>query len=86
MIPSADTVIALPLKELIEQYGFTFVGNCHCDGQQTDKYDKGDYQLRVRVKKNTIKLKKSGRSVTQWIPVTQFPSIINSFPDVAIKA
>lgn len=76
---TSNTFVALPLKELIEQYGFTFAGNCHCDGQQTDKYDKGDYQLRVRVKKNTIKLKKSGRSVTQWIPVTQLPSIIESF-------
>lgn len=67
------------MRDILEQYGFTFAGNCHCDGYQTDKYNKGDYQLRVRVKKNTIKLRKGGRSVTQWIPVTQLPSIIESF-------
>ena len=57
------------MKELIERYGYKFIGNCHCDGFQTSKYSKEGYELRIREKKNMFKLKLAGRSLTMWIPL-----------------
>lgn len=56
------------MKELILRYGYTYTGNCNCEGFSTEKYINGDYLLRLRVKKEMFRIKHKGRSLTQWIP------------------
>lgn len=55
------------MKDIFLQYGFKYEGSCHCDGYQSDKYRKGNYQVRHRVKRREFKVKKDGRTITQWI-------------------
>ncbi len=74
------------MKELLERYEYKYSGACHCDGYQTDKYDKESYQLRIRVKKNTFKIRKNGLSVTQWIPIHMLEQTLKSHHNVAIPA
>lgn len=57
------------MKELLQRYGFTYEGNCQCDGFQTEKYKNGEYQLRVRVRKDQFKIKKGVISITIWNPL-----------------
>lgn len=66
------------MKELLERYGYSYVGNCNCDGFTTQKYKRGDFQLRVRTGKNLIKIKKGGHSITQWVPIDLLPIILEN--------
>jgi hypothetical protein len=72
--------------DLLLQYGYTSSGKCHCDGFPTDKYSKGDYQLRIRKTKGTFKIRYQGRSLTQWIPVTKMEEALKTTHDVALHA
>lgn len=74
------------MTEILTRYDYKSSGSCHCDGYQTDKYDMGNYQLRIRVKKETFKIKKNGNSVTQWLPITMLEETLKTHHDVAIPA
>lgn len=75
------------MKDLLQRYGYTYDGNCHCDGFQTDKYKNGDYQLRIRTRKDQYKIKKCGRSITLWVDIkTMEETLKNIHSNVAIQA
>ena len=74
------------MKELILRYGYSDAGKCNCDGFPTDKFIKGDYQLRVRTSKSMFKIRHQGRSVTQWIPVSKLQEALNNIHNVAVQA
>lgn len=57
------------MKDLLSRYGYTFSGNCNCDGFATEKYINDEIQLRIRTKKDVFKMRRYGRSITQWIPI-----------------
>lgn len=72
------------MNGLLIQHGFTFDGTCQCDGKLTEKYRKGEYQVRIRVRTNQFKLKHSGRSMTQWVPLAKLQeSLENVIANVA---
>lgn len=66
------------MKELLQRYGFTPDGSCQCDGFQTEKYRNGEYQLRVRVRKDQFKIKKGGISLTIWNPTKDLQQILQN--------
>lgn len=74
------------MKEILQQYEYVSSGKCHCDGYPTDKFTKGDYQLRIRTIKGTFKIRYQGRSVTQWIPVSKMEEALKNTHDVALQA
>lgn len=74
------------MKELLLRYNYAYTGNCNCEGFPTEKYSNGDYQLRIRVKKELFKMKHLGRSVTQWIPTNQLEQTLNYHHNVAVQA
>jgi hypothetical protein len=57
--------------DILTNYGYTYIGQCHCDGSLTEKYGNGDYEVRVKVRKRLFKIKHAGRSKTMWIPETK---------------
>lgn len=61
-------------------------GKCHCDGFTTDKYINGDYEVRVRKKAGTFKIKHHGSSITSWIPVGQLENKLNEIHTKTIQA
>jgi hypothetical protein len=74
------------MTDLLLQYDYKPDGKCHCDGFPTDKYSKGDYQLRIRKTKGTFKIRYQGRSLTQWIPVSKMEEALKNTHDVALQA
>jgi hypothetical protein len=72
------------MKELLTRYGYTYEGSCHCDGFPTEKYKSGDYQVRIRNNKNLFKIKKGGRSITQWVPASQIETALNNIHNAVI--
>jgi len=66
------------MKETLLKYGFHFIGACHCEGFATDKYGKGDYEVRTRDKKGLFKFKHLGRSKTLWIPSEQLEQVLKN--------
>lgn len=56
------------MNDIFLQYGFEYAGSCHCDGQYAEKYRKDNYKIMHRVKRKEFKVKKDGRSITQWVP------------------
>lgn len=72
------------MKELLTQYGFTFDGTCQCDGHHTEKYKKGNFQVRIRTRSNQFKIKHGGHSMTQWVPANKLSeSLQNVVKNVA---
>lgn len=67
------------MKELLLQYNYTYDGHCHCDGFPTEKYKLGDYQLRIRTKKELFRIKYMGRTITQWIPIGKLEETLNNY-------
>lgn len=66
------------MKDIFQHYGFTYEGSCHCDGHYSEKYRKDNYQIRHKVKRKEFKVKKDGRSVTQWIPENKLIETLES--------
>lgn len=67
------------MKELLIKYGYEYTGSCHCEGFPTDKYKNGDYQVRLRPKKELFKMKYLGRSITQWISTNMLEQTLNHY-------
>lgn len=72
--------------ELLKRYGYSYEGQCHCDGFQTEKYRNGDFQIRIRQRRNQFRIKKDGRTITQWVPADQLQTALNNIHNVAIPA
>lgn len=69
--------------DTITAIGFVFNRTCNCDGQKTNVYIKGDYEVRHRVRKNTYKLRKYRVSQTGWISSDQLQIKLNEIFKVA---
>lgn len=50
----------------LTQLGFVYAGGCSCDGHTTQKYKKGFYTIKYRVKQGRYRLLRSGAYLTQW--------------------
>lgn len=75
------------MKELLQRYGYSPDGNCNCDGHQTDKYRKGDYQIRIRIRQNKFKIKKEGFSLTIWESTNKLQETLQNLSShVAVQA
>ena len=75
------------MSELLKKYGFIYAGNCHCDGYLTEKYHYKSYQCKIRIKKNTFKIKENGHSITQWVPIHKLEETLKHITaDVAVQA
>lgn len=73
------------MKELLERYGYTFDGNCHCDGFATEKYKNDYYQIRIRTGKQTFKIRRGGASLTMWIPIEALEHTLKTYHPELIK-
>jgi hypothetical protein len=74
------------MNELLKQYGFEYSGGCSCDGHTTHKYKKDGYQIKHRVRQNTFRIKKDGRSLTGWIKMSELENKLNEFHTENIPA
>lgn len=75
------------MNETLKKYHFTYEGNCHCDGYLTEKYHYKSYQCKIRIKKETFKIKENGHSITQWVPLNKLEETLkNIIQDVALQA
>lgn len=74
------------MTELFKQYGFEYTGSCQCDGRHTEKFRKGGYEIRVRIRNEVYKVKLDGRSQTQWNPLSMLEGSLKIITDVAIPA
>lgn len=73
------------MKELLERYNYHHFGHCNCDGFPTDKYRAGDFELRLREKKNLFKIKRLGHSITGWESVSNLQQTLqNIHQNVAV--
>lgn len=74
------------MKQTLSQFGYSPAGSCHCSGFHVDKYEKDDYQLQHSERREIFKIKKGGRSITQWVPVSKIEETLNSVHNVALQA
>lgn len=66
--------------EHIDLKGFTYKGSCNCDGSLTQKWERGEYQLKI--KKTRFKIKQNGVTIKAWTPIEQLQTVLN---DVALQ-
>lgn len=66
------------IKELAELFGYTFTGTCHCDGQLTEKYRNGDYELRWRKHKYQFRVRQGRTLLNNWAPVNGAETFLKS--------
>lgn len=72
------------MKEILLASGLSYTGSCHCDGTFTQKYVKEDYEFRVKEKQGVFKVKRNGRSMTQWIPQSKLNETISQYFQEAV--
>lgn len=53
----------------LSEFGFVYAGSCNCDGSHTEKWKKGEYQLRI--KQTRFKIKQNGVTIKSWTPIDQ---------------
>jgi hypothetical protein len=70
------------MNDLLTKYNYSPSGKCNCDGFSTDKYKNGDYQLRVRTRHQTFRVKEGGRSLTGWVPIAQMENVLKNIHNV----
>lgn len=67
------------MTELLKQYGFDFKGSCSCDGVYSEKYRKGDYEVRWRKRKGIFKIRRFGVSLTGWIIESEIENYLKKY-------
>lgn len=74
------------MKELLTKYNYTFSNSCNCDGFYIEKYNNGEYQVRLSEKKRIFKIKHKGRSITGWIPTDKLSETLQNIHEKTAKA
>ena len=59
-------------KVIATGLGYTYAGNCNCNGFKTDKFKKEDYLLYIRTRSGKLSLKKYGVTVIPFSDVETF--------------
>lgn len=72
------------MKQILSQFGYTPAGSCHCDGFYVEKFEKDDYQIKYSERREVFKIKKGGRSITQWVPVSKIEETLNNIHSKAV--
>lgn len=60
--------------DLLAKYEYHPSGTCQCDGHFTHKFRTGNYELRWRKKSYKFRIKRDGRYITEWSPVSEAES------------
>lgn len=70
------------MTDILDQLGFKKTSSCRCGGYLTEKYDLSAYRIEVRPTKYVAKIKKSGASLTDWIPFKQLETSLKNIEDL----
>lgn len=66
------------MKQILTQYNYTYSNSCNCDGFYIEKFNNGEYQVRLSERKGIFKIKHKGRSITQWVPIDRIDETLNN--------
>lgn len=60
----------------INMFGFKYKGSCNCDGSLTEKWELGEYQLRIKATR--FKIKQNGSTIKSWTPIDQLQTVLSN--------
>ena len=64
------------IRELMDLYGYKFIGYCNCKGYKTAKYKLGEYEFRWMTGRYKFEMKKNGRMFKNPAPVKEAESYL----------
>lgn len=74
------------VDELMKEYGYQFIGGCHCDGYETNKYKNDFRMIRWRKRQNRFQYWEGRTAVKNWTPIVDLPDHLKKIhTDVAIS-
>lgn len=69
---------------LLAAHGYRYAGNCRCDGYFTDKFRKGNVEIRVRKTKYVFKVRQHGATLYTFQPLTNLEKVLNELAEKPI--
>ena len=65
------------IRELLQEYGYEPKGGCWCDGYETLKYKKDNYELRWRKGQAKFQIIKGRQMIQNWTKLTELEKSLN---------
>lgn len=72
------------LIQVLLSFGYTYEGQCNCDGFKTYKYRNKEYQFRWRLSKGQFKIKQHGVTKLNWQKISGAEETLNQLHNVAV--
>lgn len=76
------------MTNLLEAYGFKYMGICHCTGTRSVKYFRDNYIVYLMPKRFQFRIKKDNSTIVQPSPFKELENALNnlSIPKVPAAA
>lgn len=71
-------------KDFLIKRGFAPSGTCRCSGYFTEKYKKGNIEVKIRKAKYTFKITEDHSTLYSWQPLANLETVLNELDKMAI--